>query len=365
MVKAKAAAKAKVLVKKEPGTSAEDKKDLCNFLTQVKGSDQPDKVAVYKHYTSLGRYDKQKKELLALWKSDKSCKWYGSWSKRVTFTENEEAEGRTGFGTRIPGCIWGFCMWCFCLFLLLRSDLMGHLRFQVASLLEMPADSKEFQAVEKSLLAQDGMADDQWDDKDPTQVAFAKAKLKRFHLGKIAVTFGKTTADKTWSESVEANRQTGKASGEQLSSVLDVVGRTGGTSEAGSSSQGAEVKTQEDLRFEKYQNQVAVLSTSKSIFFAFKLGAVERDLQKLTAIAARLRHRKDTALASKAAELRTYHTEQLLYLDDATIFVGAAEEAHKHEIGDAQMEVLQGHLEKMGELAGAVKDKLRRNSALL
>ena len=113
-----------MLVKKEPGTSAaEDKKDLCNFLTQVKGSDQPDKVAVYKHYTSLGRYDKQKKELLALWKKDKSCKWYGSWSKRVTFTEKEEAEGRTGFGTRIPGCIWGFCVWCFCLFLLLRSGL--------------------------------------------------------------------------------------------------------------------------------------------------------------------------------------------------------------------------------------------------
>ncbi|CAE7800166.1 unnamed protein product [Symbiodinium necroappetens] len=243
----KAAAKAKVLVKKEPGTSAaEDKKDLCNFLTQVKGSDQPDKVAVYKHYTSLGRYDKQKKELLALWKNDKSCKWYGSWSKRVTFTEKEEAEGRTGFGTR----------------------------FQVASLLEMPADSKEFLAVEKSLVLMDGMADDQWDEKDPTQVAFAKAKLKRFHLAKIAVTFGKTTTDKTWSESVEANRQTGKASGEQLSSVLDIVGRTGGSSEAGSSSQGAEVKTHEDLRFEKYQNQVAVLSTSKSIFFAFKLGII-------------------------------------------------------------------------------------------
>ena len=103
------------------------------------------------------------------------------------------------------------------------------------------------------------MADDHWDEKDPTQVAFAKAKLKRFHLAKIAVTFGKTTTDKTWSESVEANRQTGKASGEQLSSVLDIVGRTGGSSEAGSSSQGAEVKTHEDLRFEKYQNQVAVL----------------------------------------------------------------------------------------------------------
>ncbi|CAE7026656.1 unnamed protein product [Symbiodinium sp. CCMP2592] len=326
-------AKAKVQVKKEPGTSptsADEKKELCNFLTQVKNSEQPDKVAVYKHYSSLGRYDKQKKELLSLWKSDKSCKWYGSWCKKVTFTEKEEAEGRTGFGTR----------------------------FQVASLLEMPADSKEFQAVEKSLLAQDGMADDEWDDKDATQMAFAKAKLKRFNLAKIAVTFGKITTDKTWSESVEANRQTGKASGDQLSSVLDAVGRAGGPTDVGSSSAGTEqVKTPKDIMFEKYQNQVAVLSTSKS--------SVDRDLNKLSGIAARLRHRSDPALTSKAGELKKYHADQMAYLDDATIFVGAAEEASKEEIGEEQMEVLQGHLEKMGELAVAVKDKLRRNTALL
>ena len=92
---------------------------------------------------------------------------------------------------------------------------------------------------------------------------------------------------------------------------------------------------------------------------------MERDLGKLAAVAARLRHRSDPALASKAADMKTYHAEQQGYLEDATIFVGAAEEARPHEIKDEQMEVLQGHVEKMGELAVAVKDKLRRNSALL
>ena len=52
-------------VKKEAGTDSDnDWNDLCNFLTQLKNSDQPDKVAVCKRYTRLSRYDKQKKEML-------------------------------------------------------------------------------------------------------------------------------------------------------------------------------------------------------------------------------------------------------------------------------------------------------------
>ena len=93
------------IVKKEPNVPAtsSDRGDVSNMLTQLKKSSDPAKQEVLNHYNSLSRYDKQKKELLGLWKGDKSCKWFAGWKKSVTFTEQEKVEARAGFGTRSLG----------------------------------------------------------------------------------------------------------------------------------------------------------------------------------------------------------------------------------------------------------------------
>ena len=58
--------------------------DVSNMLTQLKKSSDPAKQEMLQHYNSLSRYDKQKKELLGLWKGDKTCKWFAGWKKSVT-----------------------------------------------------------------------------------------------------------------------------------------------------------------------------------------------------------------------------------------------------------------------------------------
>ena len=68
----------KATIKKEPNATAtsSDRGDVSNVLTQLKKSSDPAKQEVLTHYNSLSRYDKQKKELLGLWKGEKTCKWF-------------------------------------------------------------------------------------------------------------------------------------------------------------------------------------------------------------------------------------------------------------------------------------------------
>ena len=95
----------------------------------------------------------------------------------------------------------------------------------MAAIMEMPADSKEFMAVEKTLLQEEGYADDDWDLSDGTQKAYKAAKLKRWNLDKMRVHFCTVTTDKKWQESVEASKQSSKGSVDQLSTVMDTIGR--------------------------------------------------------------------------------------------------------------------------------------------
>ena len=134
------------------------------------------------------------------------------------------------------------------------------LRFQVAAIMEMPADSKEFMAIEKALLQQEGYADDDWDLNDGTQKAYKAAKLKRWNLDKIQVHFCTRTTDKKWEESIQANKQSTKGSADQLSSVMDYIGRRDPEQSSGSKEE-----SKEDLAFNKFQNQLAVFAGQKSI----------------------------------------------------------------------------------------------------
>ena len=230
--------------------------------------------------------------------------------------------------------------------------------------MEMPADSKEFMAVEKALLQEEGYADDDWDLSDGTQKAYKAAKLKRWNLDKIRVHFCTVTTDKKWQESVEASKQSSKGSVDQLSTVMDTIGRRDPEPSSGSKeepSQGRRVSGQ--------ACHVLLLGSNFVFNYFFcilvSLGSVEKDMSKITGVAARLQTRQDPALKQKAKELSAFLKDQAQYMEQATQYLGAGEEARKGEINEAYLQVLQNHSDKMGELHAAVKDKLRRATALL
>lgn len=112
----KAPAKAAPKVKTEPASpsrpagpqeiapvnleEAVDKKDISNFLGQMKRATAEDQVALYNHYKSLGKFDAQKQSLVAKWKADKSCKWYSSYSESFEKSSSSKKQGAVGWSTR-------------------------------------------------------------------------------------------------------------------------------------------------------------------------------------------------------------------------------------------------------------------------
>ena len=116
---AKATAKAAAKVKVEPPSphrsprveeivpvsqaATVDKKDISNFLGQMKRASSDDAVALYNHYKTLGKFDAQKQTLVAKWKADKSCKWYSSYSESFEKTSVSKKQGAVGWSTRPAG----------------------------------------------------------------------------------------------------------------------------------------------------------------------------------------------------------------------------------------------------------------------
>ena len=216
------------VIKVEPKDSHQEKRDQANMANQLRNSSDPNKQQILALYQSLPRFDKQKKELLAEWKKDKSCKWAAAWSKRVTASEMEEVKTRTGFGTK----------------------------FQVAEMLEIPADSKEFSSIEKQLM-KEGLCDDEWDETIPVQNAYKKAGLKRWDLSKVTATWGTLSTNQGWKEDIALEAQ-GSSSGsqKQLTSVLGAIGKSA-----------LEPGQQRDPDFDEFTNQVTTLASLKGQFF--------------------------------------------------------------------------------------------------
>ena len=116
---AKATAKAAAKVKVEPPSpqrsprveeivpvsqaATVDKKDISNFLGQMKRASSDDAVALYNHYKTLGKFDAQKQALVAKWNADKSCKWYSSYSESFEKTSASKKQGAVGWSTRPAG----------------------------------------------------------------------------------------------------------------------------------------------------------------------------------------------------------------------------------------------------------------------
>jgi hypothetical protein len=82
-----------------------DKKAQSNFVTQMaagqqKGTLTPDQQDAWSKYRSMGRFDVDKKELIAQWKVDKSCKWIQHFSKSSEKETSVASETISGWGTR-------------------------------------------------------------------------------------------------------------------------------------------------------------------------------------------------------------------------------------------------------------------------
>ena len=217
------------VIKVEKPDPHQEKRDQANMANQLMNSSGPNKQQILALYQSLPRFDKQKKkELLAEWKKDKSCKWAAAWSKRVTASEMEEVKTRTGFGTK----------------------------FQVAEMLEIPAGSKEFSSIEKQPM-KEGLCDDEWDETIPAQNAYKKAGLKRWDLSKVTATWGTLGTNQGWKEDIALEAQ-GSSSGsqKQLTSVLGAIGKSA-----------LEPGQQRDPDFEEFTNQVTTLASLKGQFF--------------------------------------------------------------------------------------------------
>lgn len=81
------------------------KKDQSNFSTQLlkaekDGTISEDQMHVWAKYRSLGRFDKEKRDLIAQWKQDRSCKWIQHYSRSSEKASSVEQSTVSGWGTR-------------------------------------------------------------------------------------------------------------------------------------------------------------------------------------------------------------------------------------------------------------------------
>lgn len=77
-----------------------DKQDMATFVTLAKRSNNPDMLAAYDKYRTAARFDDTKRQIVALWKSDKDCKWWNSWNQSDVQEDTVAKEDLSGYGTK-------------------------------------------------------------------------------------------------------------------------------------------------------------------------------------------------------------------------------------------------------------------------
>jgi len=80
--------------------AAVEKNDMSTFVTLAKRSTNPDMIAAYDKYRTASRFDDSKKQIVALWKSDKDCKWWNSWNQSDVQEDTVSKEDLSGYGTK-------------------------------------------------------------------------------------------------------------------------------------------------------------------------------------------------------------------------------------------------------------------------
>jgi hypothetical protein len=94
--------------------------DVSNFLVQlaktkagVAGNpEDAAKTGTLALYKSLGRFDEEKKALVAKWKLDKSCKWFSEYTHSREKENAVSTEALLGFGTRHLTLIYVLLLLC-------------------------------------------------------------------------------------------------------------------------------------------------------------------------------------------------------------------------------------------------------------
>ena len=84
----------------EGDVDAVKKTDMATFVTLAKSPNNPDTLAADEKYRTASRFDDTKKQIVALWKSDRDCKWWNSWNQADTQEDTVAHEDLSGYGTR-------------------------------------------------------------------------------------------------------------------------------------------------------------------------------------------------------------------------------------------------------------------------
>ena len=191
------------------------KKDQSGFVTSLKAvtkSKDKEKAAEARQlldaYQQLGRFDKEKDSLLDNWKkAGKKFTWVGSYLKQTSKSTAVARDANKGYGTKCQNNIHivlfdvTYVLFLFLLFICFVC------RFELADLLKMPHDCKEFINI---LPKYD--EDSDWDETIDQEKIYKDAKMKRY---KFNVTSGvsnvKTTETENEQISCTADRQLNRA----------------------------------------------------------------------------------------------------------------------------------------------------------
>ncbi len=80
--------------------AAEKKRNASNFVTSMGKSNHKEATTILEHYKSLGRYDEEKTNIIALWNKDRSLKWVNSFVETRTETTTAIEAAAQGHGTK-------------------------------------------------------------------------------------------------------------------------------------------------------------------------------------------------------------------------------------------------------------------------
>ena len=103
--------------KKLDGPADISKADFSAFSMAMKAAAKKGdavKVALFEHYSGLSRFDKEKAEIVKMFKCDKACNWWVGYAEKSFKQKTTERQVTAGWGSRTFFLCFLFC--CFFVF---------------------------------------------------------------------------------------------------------------------------------------------------------------------------------------------------------------------------------------------------------
>ncbi|CAJ1387797.1 unnamed protein product, partial [Effrenium voratum] len=174
-----------------------DKKEVSGMLANLSyGAKMGDhhKQAFLTEWRALPHSCKEKQGLLSKFKLDKSCKWMVVHQETIEETNSSSLDTKDGYLNKFLGIPAAFSLW-------ITN------RFQLADLVKLPVESKEFEDFSTTL-----KSDHDWYEENPIERGFKKAGLARYHVEGFKDLKVENHTLKN-SESLAATRQTTSTAG--------------------------------------------------------------------------------------------------------------------------------------------------------